>query len=431
MKLAKVTKDGSRSLYGQFLTMTLVPLLVSGLVMIFACSYALKINIQNEAKEDLANVATTVLAAYDAIYPGEYEAKLNDAGTDAVLYKGGKYISDDFDFVDKIKKERNLEISIFFYDTRLVTTIVNQDGQRAIGSVASDTIMQEVYLTGNTKFFNNVTIANGNYYAYYEPIRSVLTGQVVGMIGLARPAESVQKSINKSIATNVVLMGLAIAVTSIFIILFANQIVLMIKFMIDFMKKLSDNKLDASLNDRVTHRTDELGVMGRILVDLQISLRRLIERDVLTGLYNRRSAEKKIDRIEEDGVKYCVSIGDIDHFKKFNDSFGHECGDVVLKEVAAILNSSMSGKGFVARWGGEEFLLVYENYDIQSAYEALIGIRETLHEKEIIYGEQKHKVTMTFGVSEKMENVKISELIRMADDKLYEGKQGGRDRVIC
>lgn len=430
MKLAKVAKDGSRSLYGQFLTMTLLPLLISGIGMIFACSYSLKMNIQKEADNNLTNMASAVLAAYDVMYPGEFEARLNSEGTAAVLYKGDQYISDDYVFVDKIKQERNLEISIFIYDTRLITTLADKDGNRHVGSVASDTIMNEVYITGVPKFFNNVSIEGVNYYAYYEPIFDKDNGGVIGMIGIAKPAEMVQQSINKSIATNVVVMGIAIIITSVFIIMFANQIVLMIKYMIDFMKKLSDNKLDATINGRVTHRSDELGIMGRILVDLQISLRRLIERDALTGLFNRRSAEKKIDKIEHDGIKYCVSIGDIDHFKKFNDTFGHECGDVVLKEVAAILNSNMNGKGFVARWGGEEFLLVYENYDLESSYDALMGIRENLHEKDIMYGENVHKVTMTFGVAEKIEGIEINELIRMADDKLYDGKQGGRDRVI-
>ena len=195
------------------------------------------------------------------------------------------------------------------------------------------------------------------------------------------------------------------------------------------MKELAANNLSASLDESVSHRGDELGVMGRFMITLQNALKKLIERDVLTGLYNRRSAEKKIDEIENGCRTYCVSIGDIDHFKKFNDTFGHECGDVVLREVAHLLNDQMKGKGFVARWGGEEFLLVYENADIDSAYVALLDIREALHVKDVEYNGEIHKVTMTFGVEEKQQGVPINQLIRAADDKLYEGKQSGRDRV--
>ena len=226
-------------------------------------------------------------------------------------------------------------------------------------------------------------------------------------------------------------MILGILVTSFFITRFANGIVTIIKRMLDFMKALSANRLDVKLDATVAQREDELGEMGRNLNNLQIALRRLIERDVLTGLYNRRSAEKRIDDIEGSGVKYCVAIGDIDHFKNFNDTFGHECGDVVLREVALLLNEGMNGReGFVARWGGEEFLLVFSNCGIDEAYDALMLIRQALHDKEVEYDGQIHKVTMTFGAAEKIEGVPINHLIRSADDKLYEGKQGGRDRVI-
>ena len=430
MKLTKVTKDGSRSLYGQFLTMTLLPLIIIGIGMIFACSYFLKTGMQQEANENLENMAAAVMSAYDTMYPGEYEAKLNETGDGAVLYKGGQYISDSYEFIDRIKSDSNLEISVFMYDTRLLTTLTDSKGVRAVGTVANEAIMSAVYGSGQGVFFNNVSIENTDYYAYYMPIVSEDDGQVVGMIGVAQPALEVQSSISRAIWVNVIIMVLAIAVTAAFILFFANRTVLMIKCMIDFMKKLSDNKLDAVLDERVTHRADELGVMGRMLVDLQISLRRLIERDALTGLFNRRSGEKKIDKIEKMGIKYCVAIGDIDFFKKFNDSFGHACGDAVLKEVALTLARGIGKRGFVARWGGEEFLLVFENMEIDEAYAILMDIRETFHEKGIAYMDQIHKVTMTFGLTAKIEGKKVNEVIREADDKLYLGKEGGRDRVI-
>lgn len=428
MKLANITKSKSRSLYGQFLTMTLLPLVVSGIVMIMVASYSMKINIQREAEDGLKNVAASVLAYYDSTYPGEYEASLNN--DKVVLYKGDSLVSNDMDIIDRIKKERGLEISILMMDTRLITTLTDGNGNRATGTVVADSILKEVYEGATDRFYNNVNIENNIYYAYYQPIMSLDNSKCLGMIGVAAPAEHVQVNIDRSIWQNVIIMGLAILITGTCIVMFANQIVLMIKYMMDFMKELAGNRLDATINESVTHRDDELGIMGRMLVDLQISLRRLIERDALTGLYNRRSAERKIDAIEKSGVKYSVSIGDIDHFKKFNDTFGHECGDVVLKEVAALLNDNMKGKGFVARWGGEEFLLVYENMDLEDSYAALMDIREDLHEKNVEYEGQIHKVTMTFGVSQKEENIPINQLICMADDKLYEGKKGGRDRVI-
>ena len=429
MKLARVTKKGNRSFYIEFLGMTLLPLIICGVVMMMVCSYSVKQSMTIEAEDNLKNVAMTVLAAYDHAHPGDYEAKAE--GDNIILYKGETLISDDYEMLDGIEKGSRLEISLFYYDTRLVTTLKDASGNRMIRTVASEKLVNEVFKEKTARFYDNVEIGGVEYYAYYEPIMSRFTGECIGMIGVAKPADELKDNINRSVNKNLIVMFIAIVITSIFIMLFANNLVKVVKHMLDFMKKLSDNKLDVKLDPTVAQREDELGEMGRNLNNLQISLRRLIERDVLTGLFNRRSAEKKIDAIEDSGVKYCVAIGDIDHFKKFNDTFGHECGDVVLREVAHLLNDGMNKReGFVARWGGEEFLLVFANAGIDEAYDALMLIRQALHDKDVEYNGQIHKVTMTFGVAEKIDGVAINHLIRAADDKLYEGKQGGRDRVI-
>ena len=429
MKLARVTKKGNRSFYIEFLMMTLVPLIVCGIVMIMVCSQSVKNGMTHEAEEDLKNVALAVRMAYDQSFPGDYRAVADES--DIKIYKGEELISDDYEFLDGIKTSSRLEITIFIMDTRMLTTLKDMNGTRLTRSVASDRIVQDVFHNRTAMFYDNVLIEGTTYYAYYEPLISVDGSQCLGMIGVAKPKTELRDSINESVNRNILVMLLAILVTSFFITRFANSLVSVVKYMLDFMKSLADNKLDAKLDERVVRREDELGEMGRNLNNLQISLRRLIERDVLTGLYNRRSAEKRIDKIEASGDRYCVAIGDIDHFKKFNDTFGHECGDVVLREVAHLLNNGMTRReGFVARWGGEEFLLVFVNATLEDARQGLMGIRQALHDKDIEYNGQIHKVTMTFGAAEKTEGIPINHLIRNADNKLYEGKQGGRDRVI-
>lgn len=427
MKLEKVGKKNSKSLYGAFLWMTLLPLFLSGVVMIFACSYHIKSNITEEIHESLRTVATSVLAAYDEMYEGDYNIALGD--NEVILYKGSTEISGETGFIDKIYSSSGIDISIFFYDTRVLTTLCDADDVRMVGSGVNTKILDEVFSAGHDMFYDNIRIGNRNYFAYYVPIYSSDQSTCLGMIGVAKPSSDVNKFVNRSVYGNLAIILAALVITAFFILRFASEIVSVIKKMMAFLKELSENNLSATLDEGVSHRGDELGVMGRFMIKLQSALKKLIERDVLTGLYNRRSAEKKIDEIENGCRTYSVSIGDIDHFKKFNDTYGHECGDVVLREVAHLLNDHMKGLGFVARWGGEEFLLVYENADIDSAYVALLQIREALHEMDVEYNGEIHKVTMTFGVEEKHEGVPINQLIRAADDKLYEGKQGGRDRV--
>ena len=429
MKLARVAKKGNRSFYIEFMMMTLVPLILCGIVMIIVSSMSIRKSMKAEISDNLRNVAVSVLSAYDMTYPGEWE--VHSEGDNVVLYKGGTPVSYAYDFLDGISKESSLQISIFYMDTRLLTTLRSASDERLVMTVASERIVNDVYRGVSSAFYDNVTIEAVDYYAYYAPIMAQDGSGCIGMIGVAKPADSLMESINSSAGRSIIVMLLGILITSFFIIRFANTLVMIVKRMLEFMKALAANRLDAKLDPGVAQREDELGEMGRNLNSLQISLRRLIERDVLTGLYNRRSAEKRLDDIEKSGVKYCASIGDIDHFKIFNDSFGHECGDVVLKEVAQLLNQGMSGReGFVARWGGEEFLLIFVNVGIQEAYDALMLIRQSLHDKEVEYNGQIHKVTMTFGVAQQEDGIPINHLIRNADEKLYAGKEGGRDRVI-
>lgn len=427
MKLVKIGKKKSKSLYGSFLWMTLLPMCVACILMMITCTFFIKNGIKNETEDNLKNVALSVLAAYDVMYEGDYNVSLN--GSRTTLWKGENVLSKKYDYLDKISDNSDVDISIFFYDTRLLTTIRDADGNRMIDTGINGQVFDTVFMNGQETFYDNVKIGNTGYFAYYAPIYASDGETCLGMIGVAKPSSIIGKEVNKSVILNLSVMLVAMVVTAFFILNFGSKIVSVIKKMMDFLGELSENNLNVTLDEGVSHRGDELGVMGRFMIKLQGSLKKLIERDVLTGLYNRRSAEKQIDEIENGYRTYSVAIGDIDHFKKFNDSFGHECGDVVLKEVARLLNESMHNKGFVARWGGEEFLLVYPNADLDTAYIALLEIRDALHKREIEYDGQIHKVTMTFGVEEKQEGVPINLLIRAADDKLYEGKQGGRDRV--
>lgn len=427
-KLVKIEKKGNTSLYGSFLTMTLLPFILAGIVMMLVCSYSVKVSIKDEVREDLKNVANLVLASYDAMYEGDYNVVVD--GDEVIFYKGVRKMSGKYAFLDKVKEQTGVEVSLFFLNSRVLTTITDKEGLRMDNTGASDAIVESVIEQTTPQFYDNVVIAGRDYYVYYAPIFSSDGQTCLGMVGTARTTEEVGKQINKSVMRNVAVMLVMIAITAFCILKFASGIMLVIKKMMEFMRELSQNNLGVQMDPLVSYRPDEMGEIGRSLVKLQLSLRKLIERDALTGLYNRRSADKRVDDIEEMGFKYSVAIGDIDFFKKFNDNFGHECGDVVLKEVAKLLNDAMTGRGFVARWGGEEFLMVFENADIDEAYVALLNVRDKLHENKVEYNGQEHSVTMTFGVAEKQEGVPINKLICAADEKLYEGKQNGRDRVI-
>lgn len=428
MKLVKVEKQGKDSLYATFLFMTLVPLLAFGIIATFFISYTVREETKTQVLKDLKNVAVSVESTYDVMYPGDYNVLIMKKSTS--LYKGDNVLSGDTEFIDRIKAESDMDISLFFADTRLVTTMLDKDGERYVNVSAADRVVSEVFLEQQEKFYDNVTIGIIPYYAYYRPIYSEDGDTCLGMIGTAIPASQVNATVRKSIYRTIAFLILFMIFTAFVILNSSSKILDIINRILDFLRNLANDNLDAKLDDVVLGRKDELGEIGLASAKLQMSLKRLIERDGLTGLYNRRAGERKLDVLEKEGIKSSISIGDIDFFKKFNDSFGHECGDVVLKEVAACLNEGMRGRGFVARWGGEEFLLVFENTDELAAGLALTEILESVRARVIEYDGQNHAVTMTFGVVGRADDEKVSDQIRRADDKLYEGKQTGRNRVI-
>ncbi len=164
----------------------------------------------------------------------------------------------------------------------------------------------------------------------------------------------------------------------------------------------------------------------------QITL--LARTDNLTGLWNRRFMMEKLKE-EEIRFKRCkrpfsLVMGDIDHFKEFNDTYGHECGDRVLCAISAILRRSIREQDVVSRWGGEEFLLLLPETGISEALIVARRIRERVASNVLHYDGAPLKVTMTLGASAYDQQTGIPGSIRNADEALYLGKSQGRNRVV-
>ena len=163
-------------------------------------------------------------------------------------------------------------------------------------------------------------------------------------------------------------------------------------------------------------------------------LKQMSETDPLTGLTNRRYAMEELEDLRKESISqkylFCIAIGDIDFFKNVNDTYGHEAGDYILSSLAGDFSKYMKGNGFVARWGGEEFLFVLPDINGDEALIFLDELRKQIQKKEYVYEGQVIKVTMTFGVEEFSDHVGIEKTIAEADKKLYIGKQSGRNKVV-
>ena len=179
---------------------------------------------------------------------------------------------------------------------------------------------------------------------------------------------------------------------------------------------------------------DESGKAGLAAFSMQKSIRNLVDKDTLTEIYNRRYAtnflQKVLEKAEVSGQPFAVCIGDIDFFKQVNDTYGHDMGDIVLKEVATLLKNSMIGNGMAARFGGEEFLMIFYKTGKQEGAVILQETLEKLRQIEFTCEDQKFSVTMTFGIVDGNVELGQDALLKLADEKLYDGKQNGRNRVV-
>ncbi|HVJ21638.1 MAG TPA: diguanylate cyclase [Polyangiaceae bacterium] len=164
------------------------------------------------------------------------------------------------------------------------------------------------------------------------------------------------------------------------------------------------------------------------------TMTKIAQTDPLTGLLNRRSMEERLDeevaRFRADGANFSVIIADVDHFKQINDQHGHDAGDRVLAGVASVFNNGLRGGDAVARWGGEEFLLLLPGTDLRSAEEVAQRLRIAAEQGLAKAGGLPRTLTLTFGVAGFGQHASIDGCLKAADEALYRGKAAGRNRVV-
>ena len=156
--------------------------------------------------------------------------------------------------------------------------------------------------------------------------------------------------------------------------------------------------------------------------------------DELTGLPNRREMNEtianEICRVQRTHKPFCFIFIDIDHFKNINDTYGHACGDVILKSVSQTIRTLLRKYDVFARYGGEEFLTLLPETDLEGAEVVAERFRKKIERMTVHYADFSIKVTITLGVARYDDRLGADRSIQMADKALYEGKESGRNRVI-
>jgi diguanylate cyclase (GGDEF)-like protein len=169
---------------------------------------------------------------------------------------------------------------------------------------------------------------------------------------------------------------------------------------------------------------------------LREKLREQATLDVLTGLYNRRYLDESLARELHAALRrkspLCVAMLDLDHFKRFNDMYGHEAGDSLLRELGQVLRDKLRKSDISCRYGGEEFVLVFPDSSLEDTRQRVEQIRSLVKDLEFRHGDQPlGKITVSAGVAQAhADGTTPSELLRAADEALYIAKQAGRNRVV-
>lgn len=180
----------------------------------------------------------------------------------------------------------------------------------------------------------------------------------------------------------------------------------------------------------VTILENKVKILERELAEAKLTS----TKDFLTGTLNRKTYEEEIKKFESEFTRkkqnYAVIFFDIDHFKNVNDTYGHDCGDIVLKTFASLLLKLTREIDIVGRYGGEEFIVAL-HYNNKSELEKYVSrIKNVITKNKFIYKNEKIKITFSAGIQVRSNNSSTKDTITNADKLLYEAKQTGRNKII-
>jgi two-component system cell cycle response regulator len=189
------------------------------------------------------------------------------------------------------------------------------------------------------------------------------------------------------------------------------------------------------MNEELLARVDNLILNQHLYKQLEIQRKgfeELAMTDQLTGLYNRHflldDASKKISASNRHNIDLCLVVIDIDFFKSFNDKYGHIMGDLVLIKVSELLSNHVRNNDIVARFGGEEFVILYEQCPLANAVKMAEVLRKSLEELK----PEGLNLTASFGVAQfNVKDKDFTGLFSRADKAVYQAKEKGRNCVVC
>lgn len=240
----------------KMLILAIIPVLVMGIVAILISNTVVKNKLLDDAKQKLKATSNAVLAAYDQ-NAGDYF--VNATGD---VWKGAYNVSLSTPFIDDIAAKTGVEVTFFYNDTRLVTSLKDADGKRILGSKAGDFLVENVLQDGNEVFTNRVLVDGTFYFGYYVPVHQNNSDEIIGMVFAGMPVKEIYASLNliTMIFTVAIVVILVIAVIG--CLLVSRGIAKSIQSSMDVVKQISEGNLNVEIEQSMLDRKDEAGALS-------------------------------------------------------------------------------------------------------------------------------------------------------------------------
>lgn len=244
--------------------MSVIPVLIMCAVAITINNTVVKDKMLDDTKQELRATAKSVLAAYNQ-NTGDYF--VNSAGD---VWKGSYNVSLSNNFIDDIEKSTDISITFFYGDKRLVTTLIDKEGNRITGSKAGDFLVENVLKEGNDVFTNRVLVDDEFYFGYYIPVYQNNSDEIIGMIFAGMPVDRVYKSLNLITYVFAITISVILVLTIIFGFLVSRSIAKNIRESVKVVQQVSEGNLNVEIPEKVLCRTDEVG-------ELSVSTKKLVD----------------------------------------------------------------------------------------------------------------------------------------------------------
>ena len=240
----------------KMLILAIIPVLVMGIVAILISNTVVKNKLLDDAKQKLKATSNAVLAAYDQ-NAGDYFVNATED-----VWKGAYNVSLSTPFIDDIAAKTGIEVTFFYNDTRLVTSLKDADGKRILGSKAGDFLVENVLQDGNEVFTNRVLVDGTFYFGYYVPVHQNNSDEIIGMVFAGMPVKEIYASLNliTMIFTVAILVILVIAVIG--CLLVSRGIAKSIRNSMDGVKQISEGNLNVEIEQSMLDRKDEAGALS-------------------------------------------------------------------------------------------------------------------------------------------------------------------------